>query len=76
MHYGPFHQFWGFQKVCGSLPPKSALETYSPMSKKGAVVIDENDSGVWNIATQNGSEPESESQAQISSFFKLDAGRI
>lgn len=46
------------------------------MSKKGAVVIDENDSGVWNIATQNGSEPESESQAQISSFFKLDAGRI
>lgn len=45
------------------------------MSIKGAAT-DENDSIVWNVSKQNGSEPKSENQAQISSFFKLDAGCI
>lgn len=41
-----------------------------------SVIFDENDSGVWNISKQNGSVPKSESQTQIPSFVKLDAGCI
>lgn len=63
------------QKFVGASSPRVFLK-HILLSIKGAVVFDKNDSVVWNTCKKNGSEPKSESQALISSFFKLDAGCI